>query len=250
MGQIFNVFNALNGHLNLLNKNYNECWIVRTIEPPLFVTLIISRALDTTQDKSSVIEDPDKEISVILASVISDKGDAFSPIYVCVCENLVHSIVDQCPVFVNHNDTSGPGTALVICIPKKLFMNYTTFDDAARELFIIYSKILETDRNMQFLLDATMLNYSENTTNPIPLYDLTMAYTALGCVHINLVSWFRSNKSRIKAESTLTAIFGDELKDDIKSNIASTLDKNSVKIGMLRDAIANGKLVLDALYTY
>ena len=77
-----------------------------------------------------------------------------------------------------------------------------------------------------------------------------MAYTALGCVHINLVSWFRSNKSRIKAESTLNAIFGDELKDDIRSNIASTLDKNSVKIGMLRDAIANGKLVLDALYTY
>ena len=31
MGQIFNVFNALNGHLNLLNKKYNEGGIVRTI---------------------------------------------------------------------------------------------------------------------------------------------------------------------------------------------------------------------------
>ena len=103
---------------------------------------------------------------------------------------------------------------------------------------------------MQFLLDVSMLNYSENSVNPVPLYDLTMAYTALGCVHINLVSWYRSNKSRIKALSTLNAIFGDELLPDIKTKIASTLDKNAVKIGMLRDAIASGRLVLDAMYDY
>lgn len=250
MGQIFNVFNALNGHLNLLNKKYNEGGIVRTIEPPLFVTLAISRAVDTASDRSLVVEDQEKNVEVQLASVISDKGDLFNPIYVCVCENLVHSIVDQCPVFVNHNDVSGTGIALIICIPKKLFMSYTSFDDAAKELYIIYSKVLETDLNMQFLLDVSMLNYSENSVNPVPLYDLTMAYTALGCVHINLVSWYRSNKSRIKALSTLNAIFGDELLPDIKTKIASTLDKNAVKIGMLRDAIASGRLVLDAMYDY
>lgn len=248
MGTIYDTLQSLNGHINLLNKKYNENGTVREITPPQFVILSISRAADTAKDINDIYEDPEKETHIVLATQMTDKEDPFNPVYVCVVDNIKHAIVDQIPIHSNHNDQSGYGIALIINIPKKLFMRDTSFEDAAKELFIIYSKVLETDPNMKYVLDLSMINYSENKVNPVPLYDLTMAYMALGCVHINLVSWYRENTKKIKGESTLDAIFGDEINEDMKMNIASTLDNNCTKIGKLRDSIAAGTLILDALY--
>lgn len=248
MAHIFDVMTALCGHLNVLSKHYFDNASVRTINPPPFLVLSISRAIDTKSSKDIFVDSKQGDPVIDIASIV-DTGDNFNPLYVCVADNLKNSIVDRVPVIINYKDISGPGVGIIVIVPRALFGNATSVEQSARYLKDIYFKLLEFDPIMQYKPDATMLRYSENKNSPIPTYDLTMAYAALGCANINLRNWFTINdKQPLPAEYLLKGFDKGELDENTIKNIAYTLNKNAERVGNLRDSVANGDLLLYALY--
>ena len=247
MAHIFDVMTALCGHLNVLSKHYWDNGSLRTINPPPFLVLSISRAIDTKNTKDIFVELKQGDPVIDVASIV-DTGDNFNPLYVCVADNLKKTIIDRVPVIINYKDISGPGVGIIVILPRNLFYSATDVTYSAKCLKDLYFELLSFDPIMQYKPDATMLRYSENKNSPIPTYDLTMAYAALGCANINLRNWFTINDKPLPAEYLFKGFDKGELDDATIKNISYTLNKNADKVGNLRDSIAKGDLLLYALY--
>lgn len=248
MAHIFDVMGTVNGNLNLIFNHYQDKKItLRTINPPDFLVVAICRAIDT-KDPKYILINPNAGNPEITKTIIASSGDDFNPTYVAVAKNLKHPIIDRVPVMVNHNDNYGPGVAYIVIVPEKLFDEKETVADSAKCLKEIYFGLLSFDPIMKFKADATMLRYSENTKCPVPTYDLMMAYIALGCININLRSWYKENNKPLSAEYTLLAFNEGELDEGTSKNIVFTLEKHASRISSLRDSIGDGSLLLHALY--
>lgn len=249
MAHIFDVMVALNGQMNVLSNHYLEKrGSVRTIEPPKFLNVAISRAIEN-RPKEEVFTDPENDSPIINLTSMVDTGDNFNPLYVCVAENIKIPIIDKIPVIINHKDQSGPGVAIVVVLPMEIFGYSTPVEYNAKMLFKIYSQLANMDPNNKYKIDASIIRYSENSKIPVPTYDLTMAYVALGCVYINLRTWYKTNnKKPISASYIADAFEEGEMDEDTLSNITTTLNRNAKTVGTLRDSVATGDLLLYALY--
>lgn len=248
MAHIFDIMVSMNGNLNLIFNHYQDKKVaLRTINPPDFLVVAICRAIDTKDPKYTLI-DPDAGNPEIVTTMVTSSHDDFNPTYIAVAKNLRHPIIDRVPVIVNHNDISGPGVAYIVIVPEILFENDTTIEYSAKCLKEIYFGLLDFDPIMKFKADATMLKYSENTKCPVPTYDLMMAYAALGCININLKSWYKENNRPVSSKYTLLAFEEGELDEGTSKNIIYTLDKHALRVSSLRDSIGDGSLLLHALY--
>ena len=248
MAHIFDVMGTVNGNLNLIFNHYQDKKVtLRTISAPDFLIVAICRAIDT-KDPNYILIDPDAGDPEIVITMIGSTGDDFNPAYIAVAKNLKHPIIDRVPVMINHNDISGPGVAYIVIVPEALFENDTTIEESAKCLKELYFGLLEFDPIMKFKVDAAMIRYSENTKYPVPTYDLMMAYIALGCININLKSWYRETNKPISSKYTLLAFNEGELDEGTSKNIIYTLEKHAIRISSLRDSLGDGSLLLHALY--
>ena len=251
MAHMFNVMAALTGQLNVLSKYYiNKQSVVRSITPPKFLTVAISRATDN-RPREEILTNPEDEncCPVVDIASIVDTGDNFMPIYVCVVDNIKIPIVDRVPIIVNHNDITGPGVGIIVAVPMAMFKVDASIKYSATVLKEVYFALANMDPNVQYTIDSSMINYSESDKVRVSTYDLTMAYVALGCIYINLRSWYKGKNNRpLDAGYVFDAFEDGELDETVIENISSTLNRNAKGIGVLRDAVANGELLLYALY--
>lgn len=253
MAHIFDVMVALNGQMNVLSKKYiDKRGTVRTIDPPKFLNVAISRAIDklvVEYGKEAVFTDPENDSPIIDLTSLVDTGDNFNPLYVCVAENVKIPVIDKIPVIINHKDQTGPGVGIIVLLPLQIFDYDATIEYNAKILLDIYFAIANLDPNITYKLCRKVVKYSEHPKVPVPTYDLTMLYVALGCTYVNLRTWYKNNNKPIAASYIKDAFDPeDEIPENVINDIATTLDINAKSVGTLRDSVATGDLLLYALY--
>ncbi len=249
MAHIINIMSTINGQLNNISNWYNngKTTSLRNLPNiPNFLYVSTDRSVDFHKDNKI---DSEGEVNIYRA-MICDTGDNFNPVYVCITTNIKDIMIDTVPIYVNKNNDIGPGVAYVINIPELIFSPECAFDYCAEVLVNLYLGLLSYDTNMKYKPEAAIIKYSKDERLKVPTYDLEMILAALGYANINLYGWFNGS-----IEDSINVILDTpgfkevEIPEDIKKGIIETLKKHaSNKISSLKDAIANGELILDALY--
>lgn len=249
MTHIINVMSTINGQLNTISNWYqnNKTNSLRNLPNiPNFLFVSTDRSIDFNPDNKI---DPEKEVDIYKA-ILSDTGDNFNPVYICITTNIAHVMVDTVPIYVSKNTDVGPGTAFVVNIPEILFMSDCYIDYCASELVNLYFTLLSYDKDMKYKPDGYIIKFSKDDRLKVPTYDLEMIIVALGYANINLLNWFgTTSDTSIDVILNIEQLIDAEISEDMKKGIAETLKKHaSNKISSLKDSIANGSLILDALY--
>ena len=243
MAHMFDILSNITGQINLLTDYYyfRKIKTIRKLpEIPDFIYTVINRYL---LKNNNIICSTDKQINVELC-IVTDAGDAFSPVYIAVVNNISLPILDKIVVQVDHKDDYGLGNGIILCIPKITFADEADVDSLIPILKGIYFGILEFDSNMTYKPSDGMLRVANNPNININSYDLEMIYTAICCMNIIMRKWYNANKD-IKVEDLTMYAFCDSniLLDDDKNKIKTIISKFGTTIGDLRDALVNGKLL-------
>lgn len=244
MAHIFDILSTITGQLNILSKDYSGQGRAHHLNcSPDFLVMSVNRAIDTTP---GLLEDPDKAASIEKPTVGST-GDHYNPVYIAVIDNITQAIVDKVPVMVNHKDAHGPGTAFIIGVPKKLFTT-SSAEDAAVILRNIYLSILDMDKDMEYSASPAIVMLHDDGRVKIKTYDLTMMLVAIGCININIRNWFVTDNGKSVGPSFAISAF-PEFSDKVKDNLVRLYEKYGKNINDIRDAVANGKLVREFMYS-
>lgn len=245
MAHIFDVLSTINGQLNILTKDYSGQGRAHHLnQTPDFVVMAVNRAIDTTPD---LLEDPSKNASMEKPA-LGSTGDHFNPVYISVVDNITKPIIDKVPIMVNYKDSHGPGTAFIVGVPKKLFMDTISTEEAAKILRDIYLSVLDLDKEMEYSASPAIVMLHGDERVKIKTYDLTMMLVAIGCIHVNLRNWFVTDSGKPVDPSFAISAFPEFTSDKVKDGLMRIYEKHGKTINELRDAVANGKLVRLFMY--
>ena len=245
MAHIFDILSTVNGQLNILTKDYNGQGRAHHLNSsPDFVVMAVNRAIDNNPD---ILINPEKS-ATIERPTLGSTGDYYNPVYIVVVDNIATPIVDKVPVMVNYKDAHGPGTAIVLGVPKYLFDPDCSSSDAASFLRKIYTKLLDMDKEMSYSASPAILMLHDHKDVNIPTYDVTMMLVALGCININLRNWYVSENGKPVDPSHAVEAFPEIKSEELKQSLTRVLDKHCKNINEIRDAVGNGKLVRVFMY--
>lgn len=249
MAHIISVMSTVNGQLNTISNWYyhNKKGSLRDLPNiPNFVYVSTDRSIEFYKNNKV---DPEKE-SNIYKAVLCDTGDNYNPVYLCITTNIKNAMIDLVPVYINKNNDTGPGTAYVINIPEDIFSPDCEFGYCAEVLINLYFRLLSYDTNIKYKPEPAIIKYCKDERLKVPTYDLEMIITAIGYANINLYGWFNGSIEDSINEFFNTSQFKNiEIPEDIKKGIVETLKRHACnKISSLKDSIANGELIMDALY--
>lgn len=247
MANIFDVMSTINGQLNLLIDYYDrrsKSSIRRLPDVPTFVVNSIDRHIRTYEH---VIYDKTESVVPELC-LMSDTGDTFNPVYICVTSNINYPIIDKVSIYASHKDESGMGIGYVLAVPKIIFIeDYVSVYDLSDVFMRIYFGILSLDPEMIHKPSIGLIKFSTDPRLSINSYELEMAYVAIGCANINMKKWIGSSVKNIE-ESTLEAFSDDSnLDQDLKEKICSVIKKYASNIGNLRDGLTSGDMLGDII---
>jgi len=249
MAHIFDLMSTVCGQINVLSDYYSgvDGVSIRNLPHlPNFIVVSVNRAEDTMP---WIVKDP-KEVSNIDIVTILDTGDPFTPIYMCVADNITQAIVDKVPIMVNYKGNKGPGVGYVIVVPKMVFGTDIDVEETAKLFKNLYFTLLDLDPNMQFKAEPAILRLYNSQKIRIYTYDLTMILVALGMANINMRSLFVMEEDRRPIDSfyTLSAFTPEEMPDDVRSSIYYILDEFCTDMDKLRDSVGSGKMLRTLLY--
>jgi hypothetical protein len=248
MAHIIDIMATINGQLNLISRWYDDKSVILKSLPltPNFVGVSTDRNVELNPN-AKINKDDDAEIFKV---ILTDCGDIYTPIYVCITTNISKILIDKIPVYINRGTETGPGMAYIINIPEMMFSTDIDVMTCAEMLNSLYFGLLSYDLNMKYKAEIDLIKYYKNETLKIPTYDLEMIIFALGCGNINLKSWYGSSygKNSIDSSYILSPFNENDIPENLRKGIIETLNKHANKIGMLRDSIGDGTLIMDALY--
>ena len=249
MAHIISVMSTINGQLNTISNWYyngkrNSLRDLPNI--PNFVYVSTDRSVDFHKENKI---DSERDVDIYKA-ILCDTGDNYNPVYLCITTNIENVMIDTVPVYINKNSDTGPGVAYIVNIPEDIFSQDCNFDYCAEVLINLYFELLSYDPNMKYRPEAAIIKYSKDDRLKVPTYDLEMIITAIGYANINLYGWFNGSiEDSINAFFNTSQFRDTEISEDIKKGIIETLKRHaSNKISSLKDSIANGELIMDALY--
>lgn len=248
MAHIIDIMLSVASQINAITRKYNNkssilnCEIPET---PLFVAIAMDRCIQKNED--CIIDS--KASPMVVTDIVAkfNTGDIFSPVYAVVANNINGVMFDKFPLQISQQDVSGTGIGKLIIIPERIFTDdEDEFYYVIGRIFIdIYKKLIGTDENMIYDGDiefTDIIKYSENPKVKIPTYDIEMVVIALACAYINL----REMYNNIDASFLLDSI-EEEIPLDIKNNIIDALNNLITSVASLRESIANGSLIAQAL---
>lgn len=246
MAAIFPIMSAINGQLNTFSKYYEG--EVKTINNlpriPNFIVVSADRAIDTSPD---ILDNPDNDIVIDLVTRTNiGKDNDTTPIYLCTASNLKSAIVDKIPVVTSdYNYLVGYS----IIVPKKLYSNETSVEEASKILKNLYMSLLNLDKDMQYKADSAILYMYNSTKLKITTYDLTMILATVCLIHVNLKSWFVTDLgAQLDPVYTINGFTDNELPPKYKTHLRDLLIKYGKSVEFISDGIASGLLLRDYLY--
>ena len=246
MAAIFPIMSAINGQLNTFSKYYEG--EVRNINNlpriPNFIVVSADRAIDTSPN---ILDLPDKDIIIDLVTKINvGKDNDVTPIYLCTASNLKYAIIDKIPIVTSDYNYQ---VGFSIIVPKKLYSNETSVEEASRILKEMYISLLNLDKDMQYKADPAILYMYNSTKLKVTTYDLTMMLATICLIHINLKSWFVTDLgASLDPVYTVNGFTDNELAPKYKSSIRDLMIKYAKSIDTVSDGIASGLLLKDYLY--
>lgn len=249
MTHVINVMSTVNGQLNTISNwyNNNKSNSLRNLpNVPNFLYVSTDRSIDFHPENKI---DKDKDVDIYKA-MLCDTGDNFNPAYLCVTTNIADIMVDKVPIYVSKSNDVGPGIAYVINVPEVLFSADCEIEYSAEVLVNLYLTILSHDTNLKYKPEGPILSLSKDCRLKVPTYDLEMMLIALGYANINLINWYGVTNDAAIEQILSTSQFKDyPIPEDIKKGVVETLKRHATnKISSLKDSIANGSIILDALY--
>lgn len=248
MANTIDLIGNICGYINILADHYGGANVsIRDLPNlPHFVIVSTNRAVDTI---SGLLQDPEKPVNIDIVTIL-DNGDKYSPIYLCVVDNITKCIVDKVPIMINKDNIKKQGCGYVVCIPMKIFENDTTIDEVTTLLKDLYFTFVDFDPNMQYKAEPAIIRLANTDKVRIYTYDLTMVCMALGMLNINTQKMFMREDTRSPVDSyyTLTCFSNEELNENIRINLSSIFDQYANNIEELKDAVCSGKMIRNLLY--
>ena len=160
--------------------------------------------------------------------------------------NIKKAIIDKVPVVTSdYNYFVG----FSIIVPKKLYSNETSVEEASKILKDLYIGLLNLDKDMQYKADPAILYMYNSTKLKVTSYDITMFLATVCLIHINLKSWFVTDLgAQLDPVYSVNGFTDNELPPKYKTQLRDLLIKYGKSVDIISDGIASGLLLRDYLY--